>query len=127
MFSQFKKLFLACVLVLVVSTTGARPSDYVVLAESQNTGIPETPLYPGLTWSGPEQSTRDVTINIHGDVISLSGEQYKAAEKFASILPQDVLNYYSNGNLAESGWVSYDAFERPEGIHYVFYDESDVY
>jgi len=127
MFALFKKLLLACVLVLVVSTTGARPNDYVVLAESQNTDIPETPLYPGLTWSGPERSTRDVTINMHGDAISLSGEQYKAMEEFASILPQDVLNYYSNGNLAESGWISYDAFERPDGIHYVFYDESDVY
>jgi hypothetical protein len=127
MFSLFKKLALACTLILVVFTTGAWQGNHVVLAESQNVNIPETPLYPGLTWSRLGPSTRDITLNVKGDTISLSGAGYEAAEQFVSSPSQDVLNYYSNEQLAKSGWDSYDAFQRSDGVHYVFYHESGVY
>jgi len=128
MFAVIKKIFLACILALIVLTTGAWQGNKVALAASQNADIPEAPLYPGLTWSSFGISSRDITINLNGDTISLPGTAYKAAEQFASgIISQDVLNYYSNGQLAKSGWNSYDAFERPDGAHYIFYHESGVY
>jgi len=127
MFAVFKKIFLAFVLVLLVLTTGAWQSDLVVLAESQNTSIPVTPLYPGLTWSSLGLSTQNVRININGDSISLPGERYEALEQFPAGLPQDIFNYYSNEQLEKSGWASYDAFDGSDGIHYVFYHESGVY
>ena len=127
MFAVFKKIFLASVLVLIVLTTGAWQSDKVVLAERQNTIIPETPLYPGLTWSSLGSSTENIRINVDGDAISLSGERYEALERFISILPQDVLDYYSNKELANSGWLSYDTFEGSDGLHTFFYHESGAY
>ncbi|MBK9927902.1 MAG: hypothetical protein IPP66_21730 [Anaerolineales bacterium] len=60
-------------------------------------------------------------------MISLLGERYEAKEKFIASLPKDVLDYYSNTQLAKAGWVSYDAFEKPDGIHYVFFHKSGVY
>ena len=74
MFAVFKKIFLACVFGLIVFTAGAWQSDQVVLAESQNANLPEVPLYPGLTWSNLGSSTRVITTNVNGDMISLLGE-----------------------------------------------------
>src|SRR5258706_12501633 len=128
MYAVFKKVFLASILVLVTLTTGVWQSSKIVLAESQNTNIPETPLYPGLSWSSLGSSSRDITINVNGDTISVSGEAYKAAEQFAAgVISQDLLSYYSNEQLAKSGWASYDASQKPDGLHYVFYHESGVY
>jgi hypothetical protein len=128
MFAAFKKTFLASILIFVTLTTGAWQSNEIVLASSQNTNIPETPLYPSLTWSSVGSSSRDITINVNGDTVSLSGKAYKAAEQFASgIIFQDVLNYYSNAQLAKSGWTSYDASQKSDGAHYIFYHESGVY
>ena len=128
MYTVFKKTFLACILVLVALTTGAWQSNKIVFAESQNTNIPETPLYPGLTWSSLGSSSRDITINVNGDTISMSGEAYKAAEQFASgIIFQDVLTYYSNEQLAKLGWASYDVSKKSDGAYYIFYHESGVY
>ena len=127
MLAMFKKIFLACILVLVVFATGAWQNDHTVSAESRN-DVPETPLYSGLTWSELGLSSRDITVNINGDTISLSGEAYRASEQFASgIISQDVLNYYSNGQLIKSGWTSYDASEELNGVNYIFYHESGVY
>jgi len=122
-----RRTFLAFVLVLVVLTTGAWQSDQVALAESQATDPPDTPLYPGLTWSSLGLATQNIRINTNGDSISLSGERYEALEQFTSSLPEEVLNYYSNEQLARSGWASYDAFNGSDGIHYVFYHESGAY
>jgi len=129
MFALSKKMFLACMLILVVLTTGAWQGDRVVLAKSLNADAPETPLYPGLTWGSPVVSAQDIRINLNGDSISLSGERYEARERFTAglPLPQDVLNYYSNEALAKSGWASHDTFEAPGGVHYVFYHEYGAY
>src|SRR5258706_6658532 len=128
MYAVFKKAFLASILVLVALTTGAWQSNKIVLAESQNTNIPETPLYAGLSWSSLGSSSRDITINVNGDTISISGEAYKAAEQFAAgVISQEVLNYYSNEQLAKSGWASYDASQKSDGTHYIFYHESGEY
>ena len=51
MFTPIKKMFVASFLILVISITGIWQSDHIVLAESRNASIPETPLYPGLTWN----------------------------------------------------------------------------
>ena len=88
---------------------------------------PTTPLYPGLTWSSLGLSTQNIRINTNGDSVSLSGERYEALEQFTSAVPEDVLNYYSNEQLAKSGWASYDAFNATDGIHYVFSHESGAY
>ena len=122
-----RRTFFAVVLVLVLLATGAWQSDHAALAKSQAASLPDIPLYPGLTWSDPAVSTRDIRISINGDSISRSGERYEALTKFDSGLPQDVLDYYSNKELAKSGWTSYDAFDGSDGIHYVFYHESGVY
>ncbi|HEU4745030.1 MAG TPA: hypothetical protein VFS61_07335, partial [Anaerolineales bacterium] len=122
-----RRTFLAFVLALVALLTGAWQSDQVALAESQAASLPDTPLYPGLTWKGPVLATQDIRINIHGDSISLSGERYEAVEQFPSGLPQEVLDYYSNEQLAKSGWSSYDAFDGSNGVHYVFEHESGTY
>lgn len=127
MSTMFKKIFLTCILTLVVLTTGAWQIDHVVLAESQNKSIPETPLYPDLAWTNLGSLSRDIVLNIKGDSITLSGTGYQAAEQFAAGLPQEVLNYYSNEQLAKDGWASYDSFEGSDGGHQIFYHESGVY
>ena len=127
MFTTIKKSLLAFVLVLGVLATGTSQSDQVVFAEQWNDTMPETPLYPGLTWSSLGRSKEDIRINIDGDSISLSGERFEALEKFPLSLPQEVQAFYSNGQLAQSGWVSYDAFDGPDGIHFVYYHEAGAY
>lgn len=127
MFATFKKPLLVFVLVLGVLATGTWQSDQVVFAERLNDAIPETPLYPGLTWSSLGQSKEDIRINIDGDSISLSGERFEALEKFPLSLPLEVQDFYSNEQLAQSGWVSYDAFDGPDGIHFVYFHESGAY
>src|ERR687897_924453 len=117
----------AFVLVVVLLATGAWQSDHVALAKSQAARVPDTPLYPGLTWSDPALSTQDIRISIDGDSISRSGERYEALVKFPTGLPQEVLDYYSNEQLAKSGWASYDAFDGSDGVHYVFYHKSGTY
>ncbi|MEP6895538.1 MAG: hypothetical protein ABI986_08015, partial [Chloroflexota bacterium] len=121
------KIFLACLLVLVVLTTGIWQNDQVAQAAGRNASAPETPLYPGLTWSNPSLSNRNIRLNVKGDSIFLSGESYVAVQQFSSAIPQDVLNYYSNGQLAKYGWASFDAFENTDGVHFVFYHEAGVY
>ena len=127
MFAKLRKIFLSGLLALVILTTGAWQRNPVVRAESLITNTPETPLYPGLTWSGPLSSTRNIRINLQGDTISLPGMAYKAAEQLTLSLHTDVLNYYSNAELAKSGWTSYDALEAADGVHYVFEHAGGVY
>ncbi len=129
MFAVSKKMFLAFVILMTVLTTGAWQSTPVVPAKSQNADSVETPLYPGLTWSSLGVSSQNIRVNVNGDSISLSGERYEAQEQFVAglSLPQDVVDYYSNEQLGISGWVSYDSFAGPDGVHYVFYHESGVY
>src|SRR6266508_2453910 len=115
MLAIFRKTCLAFVLALVVLTTGAWQAAPAVLAQSQDPNLPETPLVPGLTWSSLGLATQDVRTSINGDSISLSGERYAASEQFGTGLPQDVVDYYSNEQLAKSGWASYDAFDGPDG------------
>ena len=122
-----RRTFLAFVLVVVALMTGAWQSDQVALAASQAANLPDTPLYPGLTWSDPSVSTQNIRIDADGGAISLSGERYEAQEQFATGLSEEVLNYYSNRQLAESGWTSYDAYSGSDGLHYVFYHETGVY
>jgi hypothetical protein len=74
MFTLFKKIFLANILVWVVLAAGAGRGSSVALAQSQKADIPETPLYPGLTWNDLGPSSRDIRVNVKGDSISLSGE-----------------------------------------------------
>ena len=126
MFSVIKKLCLASLAVLTVLATGAWQSNPIVV-KSQGTGAAETPLYAGLHWSNLGSSTQDVRINVNGDSISLSGERYQAVEEFTSGVPQDVLDFYSNSQLAKSGWESYDSFAGSDGVHSVFYHASGVY
>ena len=113
----------AFVLVLVLLITGAWQSHQVAHAQSQ----PDVPLYPGVTWSSGDLSSQNIRINIQGDAISLSGARYEAREQFPTGLSQEVLDYYSNAELANSGWTSYDAFDGTDGVHFVFYHESGVY
>ena len=119
-----RKAFLAIILVLVIFTTGAWGPAGVVLAQSQAGSGPETPLYQGLTWSRLGPVTQPIRINIAGEIISLAGERYLAAEQFSTGLSEAVLGYYSNAELAKAGWASYDAFESSDGAHYVFYHEA---
>jgi len=128
MFALSKKMFYACILALVVFAAGAWQGNPVVLAEGQKAGVPETPLYSGLTWGNPSSSAQEIRININGDMISLSGKRYEASQQFAvGALPQDLLNYYSNETLAKSGWNSHDTFEFAGGARQVFYHESGVF
>src|SRR5688572_19227751 len=119
-----RRTFFAFVLVLILLTTGAWQSDHVALAESQTASLADAPLYPGLTWSDPVPSTKEIRVNIQGDTISLSGERYEAREQFPSGVPQEISNYYSNAQLAKAGWASDDAFNGPDGVHFVFYHDS---
>src|SRR5512141_294127 len=114
MVAVIRKIFLAFALVLFIFTTSA-------WGPGQAGSIPETPLYPGLTWSSLGPVSQPIRINIAGATISLAGERYQAAEQFPTGLPEGVLDYYSNGELAKAGWASYDAFESSDGAHYVFY------
>ena len=127
MFAVIKKMFLASLVVLTVLTTGAWQSNPIAAAESQQPGSVETPLFPGLTWSSLGSSNQDIRINVNGDSVSLPGVRYEAKERFVSSLPQDVLNFYSNEQLAKSGWVSYDSFNTAGGMHLVFEQESGIY
>ncbi len=129
MFVSFRKVVLASLIILTVLTTGAWQNIASVSAEKQSASQVETPLYPGLTWSSLGTSTQNIRINIQGDSISVSGERFAAQEQFLSSfpLPQDLVIYYSNGELAKSGWVSYDAFDGPDGVHYIFYHEDGLY
>ena len=127
MFAVVRKLFLASVLVLTVLATGAWQSNPVALAQTQDPGIPETPLYPGLSWANLGASTQTIRTSANGDSVSLAGERYKAQEQFMEVLWEDVGNYYSTAQLAKAGWVSYDAYGAADGDHYVFYHEAGVY
>jgi hypothetical protein len=124
---MIRKIFLASVVLLIVLTTGAWQSGPVALAQNQATNIPEAPLYPGFSWSSLGFSTQNVRINLNGESISLSGEGYQSLEQYIPGIHQDVLEYYSNEQLAKSGWVSYDSFEGPDGTQFVFYHESGVF
>ena len=127
MFTSLRKLFLTGTLMLAVLVTGAWQKAQVMPAQSLDEGLPEAPLYPELTWDNLGLSTQDIKVNINGDSISLSGERYEAREQFAAGIPQDVLDYYSNEQLANSGWVSYDTFNQSDGIDYIFYHEAGGY
>jgi uncharacterized protein YcfL len=122
-----RRTFFAFVLVLILLTTGAWQSEHVALAGSQTAGPVDAPLYLELTWPEPVLSTQEIRINSQGDSISLSGERYEAVEQFKAGVPQEVSEYYSNEQLAKSGWFSYDAFNRPDGVHFVYYHDSGVY
>src|SRR5215216_548049 len=124
MLAVVRKLCLAFVLVLVVLSTGAWQSDQVALAQSQGAGTPETPLYPGFTWSSLGASTQTIRTSAAGDSIAVAGQTYKAAEQFTSDLPEGLLVYYSTAQLASAGWESYDVLEGPDGVQHVFSDAS---
>ena len=129
MFAISKKIFLAFAVLMMVLTTGAWQSTPVALVKSKNAESVETPLYPGLTWLSGGVASQNVRINVNGDAISLSGEKFEAQERLVAglPLPQEVADYYSNEQLAKSGWSSHDVFSGPDGTHYVFYHESGVY
>lgn len=114
--------FLFLLLVLTTSTWGAG-----ITTAKQQGDLPEIPLYPGLSWTNSGVSTRTITLNIKGDTLLLSGNAYQATEQFADALPQEALEYYSNSQLAQSGWSSHDAYENADGLYRVFYHESGVY
>ncbi len=124
MFRTFRKIFLVNLFLLVTLMASAWHSDFVALAQGQT--LPEAPLYPGLTWNNPETSSRNIRVNVNGDFMSLSGDEYKAIEELTSP-SQNLLNYYSNAQLAKSGWTSYDVFDNAEGVHYVFINETGTY
>ena len=121
----FKKMFFACIVALMVLTTGAWQNAQPVFAEKQD--VPEVPLFFGLTWGEPVSATRNLTVNMNGDAVALTGQSYQASERFAGDIPQVIVDYYSNAQLAKSGWVSYDAFDGADGVHRVFEHASGVY
>ncbi len=127
MHAMFKKVIFAFILTLAVLTTGAWQSNPVASAEKQQQNTPELPLYSGLTWKNSGLTDRTITLNTKGDAIFLSGETYQAEQQFATGLPQDVLDYYSNEKLAQAGWSSYDAVDLAGGVRKVFYHEAGVY
>jgi hypothetical protein len=129
MFAVSKKILLAFVVLTTVLTTGAWQNTPVTAVKSQNPDSIETPLYPGLTWSSLGASSQDIRVNIQGDSVSLSGEGFQAQEQLAADLPlsAEVLDFYSNGKLAASGWESYDALSVADGVRFVFYHQSGVY
>lgn len=127
MFAVVRKLFLASVLVMTVFATGAWQSSPAALAQSQDPGIPEAPLYPGLTWSAPEPSAQALRVGVNDFTVSLAGERYAAQEQFAEVLPEHVLNYYSNEQMAALGWASYDVVDGEDGFRYIFSHASGVY
>ena len=125
MFSVSKKIFLAFVVLTTVLTTGAWQSTPIAVVKSQSVDSIETPLYPGLTWSSAGVESRDIRANASGDSFSVSGEKFVAQERFMAgvSLPQDVVDYYSNEQLAASGWESFDVVSGEDGVHYVFSHE----
>ncbi len=129
MFAVSKKIFLAFVVLATVLTTGAWQSTPVAVAKSQSADSVETPLYPGLTWSSTGVESRDIRVNAGGDSFSVSGEKFAAQERFVAgvSLPQDIVDYYSNEQLAASGWESFDVLSGEDGVHYVFSHETGVY
>ena len=127
MIAAVRKLFFSSLMVLVVLSTSAWQGNQVAFAQSGKTGIPETPLLPGLKWKSLGSTTENIRINVAGDTISLSGERHQAGEQFPAGVSQEVLNFYSNKQLATAGWESYDSFDGPDGAHLVFYHESGVY
>jgi hypothetical protein len=127
MYAMFKKVVFAFILSLVVLTTGAWQSNQTAFAEKQQPETSETLLYSGLTWKNVGSSVRTITLNMRGDAVSLSGETFQASGKFPEGLPQDILNYYSNEQLAQSGWSSHDAVDLPGGVRKVFSNESGLY
>jgi len=127
MLAVVRKLCLAFVLVLIVLSTGAWQSNQVALAQSQGAGTPETPLYPGFTWSNLGDSTQNIRTSPAGDSIAVAGQSYKAAEQFTSVLPEALLAYYSNEQLAKSGWESYDVVQGPGGVQHVFSHASGAF
>jgi hypothetical protein len=129
MYAISKKLFLALVVMMVVLTTGAWQGAPAVAASQPRADSLEAPLFPGLTWSAPVDSSQDIRTSITGDSISLTGKRYEAQERFLADvpLPQEFVEYYSNGQLRQAGWESYDAFDAADGVHYVFSHESGAY
>ncbi len=127
MHAKFKKVFVAFIMMLVVLTTGAWQSNQVAFAEKQTLDIPEIPLYSNLTWQDAVTSVRDIQLNVKGDIASLSGTSYEAVEKFPAAIPQDVVDYYSNEQLARSGWTSHDAYDLPGGTRRIFFHEAGAY
>lgn len=123
----FKKMFFACVVAVMVLTTGAWQNSQDVLAASPRQSAPEAPLFSSLTWAELGSVGRSITTSVRGDAITLSGKGYAAAERFQGGVSQDVADYYSNAQLAASGWTSYDAYDTAEGVHKVFYHEAGYY
>lgn len=114
--------FLFLLLALTTSAWGTGIS----MAKQQG-DLPETPLYPALSWKNSGLSTRTITLNIKGDALLLHGNAYQATEQFVDDLPQEALEYYSNRQLAQSGWSSHDAYENADGLYRVFYHETGTY
>ena len=125
MFSTTRKVMLAFILLLVVTSTGAWQSSSTALAADE--GAPKIPLAPGLTWNDLGQSDRNIQLNIKGDALELSGETFQAVEKFKGEVPQTISDFYSNVELYKSGWSSDNAFEAPDGVHRIFYHDSGYY
>ena len=116
---MFKKMAFALILALMVLSTGAW--------QTAQSSAPDAPLYPGFTWTSEGPSVRNIALNIKGEILSLSGETYQAAERFDIPLPQAVQDYYSNEQLAQSGWSSHDAVDLPGGVRKVFYHNAGFY
>ena len=87
----FKKMFFACIVALMVLTTGAWQNAQPVFAEKQD--VPEVPLFFGLTWGEPVSATRNLTVNVNGDAVALTGQSYQASERFAGDIPQVIVDY----------------------------------
>jgi hypothetical protein len=127
MFTKLKKLSFMLLMMLMIFLTGAGQNTSIAFAAGQNEDIPATPLYPDLAWDNLGPSVRDITISINGDAVSLPGNSYRADKEFSGDIPEDVLNYYSNDQLAQTGWESYDSFENTNGVYRVFYHKTGVY
>jgi hypothetical protein len=127
MSTTVKKVCVICILVLVAVITNLGQGQNTVFAAKQSENAPTPPLYPGLTWNNLGSASRTITLSIEGASMSLSGGTYQAVEKFDSGLPQAIMDFYSNEQLAKAGWVSYDAYEKPEGVYRVFYHDAGVY
>jgi hypothetical protein len=127
MFTKLKKLSFMLLMMLTIFITGAWQNTSIAFAAGQNENIPAAPLYPDLAWDNLGPSVRDITISINGDSVSLPGNSYRAVKEFSGDIPEDILNYYSNSQLAQTGWESYDSFENTNGVYRVFYHETGVY
>lgn len=127
MYLKLKNTLSALFILLVIFTSGIPHGNSIVYAAIQPEIGPEIPLISGLTWNNLGPSSRTITLNIKGDMISLMGETFRAAQRFSGSIPQDVLDNYSNVRLFESGWSSDNVFEGPDGIHQIFYHEFGKY